>query len=91
MPYCGAATDTNAYIPSKVLLDQPYPDDLPGVTACFSCNNGFSLDEEYLACFIECVICGSTDPKTLRRTKVQAIMRRKPALATMVTSPDAAA
>jgi hypothetical protein len=82
--FCGAASETNDHIPSKVLLDQPYPNDLPGVAACLSCNNGFSLDEEYLACFIECVICGSTDPDALRRQKVQAIMRKKPALATMI-------
>lgn len=82
--FCGGAADTNDHIPSKVLLDQPYPDDLPGVEACFDCNNGFSLDEEYLACFVECVICGTTDPAVLRRPKVQAIMRRKPALAAMI-------
>lgn len=82
--FCGNASDTNDHIPSKVLLDTPYPEDLPGVGACFPCNNGFSLDEEYLASFIECVICGTTDPALLRRTKIQKILQRKPALAAQI-------
>jgi hypothetical protein len=40
--YCGNAPDTDDHVPSKVLLDKPYPDQLPVVNACRSCNQGFS-------------------------------------------------
>jgi hypothetical protein len=32
------------------------------------------LDEQYLACFIECVISGAADPACLKRPKVQRIL-----------------
>ena len=58
--YCGGAPDSRDHVPSKVLLDDPLPPDLPVVEACSTCNGNFSLDEEYLACFLECVFSGST-------------------------------
>ena len=75
--YCGAEPDSRDHVPSKVLLDDPVPADLPVVEACASCNGGFSLDEEYLACFLECVIAGSTDPASLSREKIKSILARK--------------
>jgi hypothetical protein len=44
------------------------------------CNNGFSKDEAYVACLIESVIAGSTDPEHIRRKGVASILRRTPAL-----------
>lgn len=79
--YCGSVFNTRDHIPSKVLLDSPYPNDLPVVGACKTCNNSFSLDEEYLACFLECVLSGSTDPEKIRREKIRKILIRKPDLA----------
>jgi len=78
--YCGGDPDTRDHVPSKVLLDEPFPDDLPAVPACSSCNVGFSDDEEYLACFLECVVCGTTDPQALHRRKVSRILTMKPLL-----------
>lgn len=84
--YCGCATETFDHAPSKVLLDEPYPDCLPGVGSCLQCNYSFSLDEEYFACFIECVISGTTEPANLSREKIKKILTRKPALATQIGS-----
>lgn len=74
--FCGADPDTRDHVPSKVLLDDPLPQDIPVVPACSSCNAGFSLDEEYFACLVECVICGSTDPSCLRREKARRSLER---------------
>jgi len=61
--YCGAVTDTSRdHTPSKALLDNPYPENLPIAEACSKCNGDFSLDEEYLSCLVECVIHGTTKP-----------------------------
>jgi len=68
----------------RVLLDDPLPDDLPLVFSCHSCNSGFSKDEEYVACLIDCVICGSADPAVIRRDKVRASLQHSPALATRI-------
>ena len=46
--YCGAESGTREHVPSKVFLDEPYPEDLPVLPACFNCNNGFSDDEAYV-------------------------------------------
>ena len=78
--YCGAEPNTRDHVPSKVLLDEPYPAQLPVVGACESCNASFSLDEQYLACFIECVICGTVDTAGLRRPNVTRILTGNPAL-----------
>ena len=78
--YCGRDTGTRDHVPSKVFLDKPYPENLPVVGTCQSCNQGYSLDEEYVACLIECARLGVTDPNSLEREKVRKILRRKPAL-----------
>ncbi len=68
--HCGgwiAELDTNRdHVPSKSLLREPYPANLPVVEICAACNEGFSLDEEYLVVFLNCVLAGSTDPHQQR-------------------------
>jgi hypothetical protein len=75
--YCGAVPDTRDHVPSIVLLDEPFPDDLPTVPACGRYNHSLSEDEKYLACFMECVVCGTTDPQALHRHKMGHILTTK--------------
>lgn len=84
--YCGARPDTKDHCPSKVLLDEPYPPNLPVVEACATCNQSFSLDEQYMACLLECVVCGSTDPKALHRKSIQRILSKAPRLVAEIQS-----
>lgn len=49
------------HIPTKALLDSPFPENLMQVGTCQECNAGFSKDEEYLAAFLATVISGSTE------------------------------
>lgn len=79
--FCGAKPDTRDHCPSRVFLDEPFPENLPVVDACLSCNGKFSKDEQYLACFIECVICGSAEPAKIRRSKIQRTLIETPKLA----------
>jgi len=80
--YCGEQPGlTRDHVPSRVLLDDPYPVDVRPVDACSKCNSeGLSLDEEYLACLLDCVTSGTTDPKLMKRQKVREILENKPAL-----------
>lgn len=79
--YCGGGSPlTRDHVPSKVLLDEPFPENLPQVPACQACNASFSLDEEYLACLVDCVIVGSTDPSAVHRSNVSRILLDRPSL-----------
>jgi hypothetical protein len=78
--YCGGGEDTREHVPSRAFLDPPYPENLPVVGACLQCNNGFSMDEEYVACLIEAVCAGTADPAALHRSKVARSLERSPAL-----------
>jgi len=76
----GAPATTRDHCPSRVLLDEPFPSNLPVVPACEPCNASFSRDEEYFACLVCCALAGSTDPEMMRREKVRQILLKKPAL-----------
>src|SRR5690242_14029536 len=57
--FCGDAPGTRDHVPPRVFLDKPYPDNVPVVGSCFECNNGASLDEEYVACLLEAAVCNT--------------------------------
>ena len=78
--YCGGIAETRDHVPSRILLDAPYPENLPVVGACHSCNQGFSKDEQYLVCLLESVLAGTTNPDKIRRQSVARAMKRAPAL-----------
>lgn len=84
--YCGAAADSRDHVPSKTLLDEPYPGNLPVAESCSQCNNRFSSDEEYLSCLIECVIHGTTQPTDRFREKIAATLKARPSIATRIES-----
>jgi hypothetical protein len=84
--FCGDPPATREHVVLRVLLDDPLPDDLPLVGSCQRCNNGFSKDEEYLACLVECVICGSAESDAVTRPKVRAGLLHSPALAARIAA-----
>ena len=63
--HCGEGIDgknhSRDHVPTRALLDRPYPENLPVVGVCGKCNNGFSKDEEYLVSLIGSVLSGSTE------------------------------
>jgi len=78
--YCGCASETREHIPPKIFLDKPHSEDLPVVPSCYSCNNKKSSDEEYLACLLECAVCGTTDIRGLKREKIKKSLAHSPRL-----------
>ena len=74
--YCGVYADTRDHVPSKVLLDEPYPPELPVVWACRACNISFSADEAYLACIVD-LACNNGVPK---RENIKKILAKTPLL-----------
>ncbi len=79
--HCGARDETVDHVPPKVFLEEPYPENLMASPACRQCNNGLSVDEEYLACLLECVVVGEADPTQLR-PKIAHVLGRSPGLLT---------
>jgi len=77
--HCAGDTETQDHCPSCTLLDKPYPDNLPLLPSCTSCNGGFSLDEEYFACLVECARMGSIE--AVQRPKIRRTLEHSPALA----------
>lgn len=74
--YCGEnAPVTRDHVPSRILLDDPFPDNLPLVGCCQKCNSGFSKDEEYFASVIECIIHSTSNPELLSREKIKKVLR----------------
>lgn len=75
--YCGNVADTRDHVPARVLLDEPLPENLHVVPACLKCNNAAAADEEYLACLLECVICGTAEPAKLTREKIRRVLSER--------------
>jgi len=82
--HCGRTLGERAtnrdHVPSRSLLLEPYPENLPLVQVCASCNVGFSLDEEYFVAFLGAVVTGSTDPAKQSHPVVSRVLERSPKL-----------
>jgi len=75
--FCGGPEETRDHAPSRVFLDEPCPENLPVLACCRACNHSISLDEEYLACLIECARTGSVEQARAARPKVARILEHK--------------
>ena len=84
--YCGGATGTRDHVPSRVLLNEPFPENLPVVPACRACNQSFSQHEEYLACLVAVVLAGGCDAVADVSAKAARILDSKPALRAKIAS-----
>lgn len=76
---CHGVPETRDHVPPKVFLDEPYPENLPVIGCCRSCNEDPSLDEEYTACLLEVAACRQDG--SIERPKISRILAERPALA----------
>lgn len=85
-PYCGSTTEprNREHVPSRFLLDKPYPENLPIIFPCQECNSDYSKDEEYVVCLIECARSGSTDVDDIEREKVREALKHSPKMAAQI-------
>ncbi len=88
--HCGnglAGLVTNRdHVPSRCLLDKPYPAALPVTEVCRDCHNGFSHDEEYLVAFLGAVLAASIDPALQTIPRSASILRRNDKLSERIDS-----
>ena len=82
--HCGTGLNstetTREHVPSKCLLQKPYPAEMITIEACRKCNEAFSLDEEYLKGLLWTVLAGSTDPEKQKTPEVACMLKRNVAL-----------
>jgi hypothetical protein len=79
------ATTTNKdHVPSRSLLDQPFPPNLPLVLVCVDCNSSFSESEQYLVAFLGSVIRGTADPDLHDDSAARRILRWSSSLRTSI-------
>ena len=76
----GSCSFTRDHVPSKSLLDRPFPEELPVLDICGPCNNKFSADEEYLKILLACVFEGTCEPAELQDEKVGRALARNATL-----------
>lgn len=85
---CGnglATSKTNRdHVPTKSLLQKPYPSNLPVITICTSCNLSFSSDEQYFVTFLSCVLSGSTIPEKQVIKSAEGALKRSPRLRKLI-------
>jgi hypothetical protein len=84
--WIGSVTANVDHVPSRCLLQKPYPPHLPKVQVCAACNEGFSLDEEYLIAFLGAVLAGSADPARQANPIAARILQRSSKLRARIES-----
>ena len=72
------------HVPTRGLLNPPYPENLPVVQVCQQCNSGFSSDEEYLIAFLSSVLSGSTRPDPVQFPAASGILAHSPRLGNQI-------
>ena len=86
--HCGEILGNNDYnrehIPTKSLINPPYPENLPTVHVHNECNLNFSLDEEYFGAFLASVICGTTEPDSERFPAAATALQHSAGLRTRI-------
>jgi hypothetical protein len=71
--YCGKKADTREHVPSKIFVDEPYPEGAFSIVpACFDCNN-YSNDEIYVASLVNKIFCALSGENQLRYKIVQVL------------------
>lgn len=77
--HCNKALKPDAtnkdHVPSKSLLDRPFPANLPLVLVCEKCNTSFSANEQYLVAFLGAVMRGTVNPELHEDTAARRILR----------------
>jgi hypothetical protein len=97
--YCGcqiAEVSASAdHVPSRILLVDPLPENLPTIPACDECNNGVSRDEEYFSAFLSATLSGTSKPDEQINEKAAKILTRQEGLRASIeasriqhTNPD---
>ena len=86
--YCHSGQLTKEHAPSKILLDEPFPPNLPVVASCLNCNNKYSYDEEYVACLIEVMRTNATNIDMIKRNKIKTAMNKNSKLSKLFFVED---
>lgn len=83
--YCSQRATTRDHVVARCLLEKPYPDNLPTVPSCATCNAGFKKDEEYfLAVLAQSGFVPTLTSKVDEEGAVDRMLQQSPGLDALI-------
>lgn len=76
--YCSNIADSREHLPPRVFIDTPNKNEWNIVPACKTCNNGYSEDEQLVACAIEYILAMVYYDGEIQRDKVKNTFKKRP-------------
>ena len=80
----GQGKTNKEHVPTKALLDKPYPEGLKPIDVHATCNENYSRDEEYLSALLPSVLSGSTRPDPKQYPGAAKALQHSPGLRTRI-------
>ena len=77
---------TRDHVPSRALLDKPYPPHLPVMEVCQECNQGFSKDEQYFVALLGCIMSGTVEIDEQPDPRIARMLADNPGLRERISS-----
>lgn len=76
--YCSNLADSREHLPPRIFVDTPNLNEWNIVPACKSCNNGYSQEEQMVACMIEYIIALIYYKGEIQREKIKHTFEKRP-------------
>lgn len=76
--YCYNIADSREHLPPRILIDKPNQNEWCIVPACSKCNNGYSTDEQFVACTIEYILAEIYYEGNIQRNKIKETFEKRP-------------
>lgn len=76
--YCSDIADSREHLPPRIFVDNPNLNEWCIVPACNKCNNGYSTDEQFVACAIEYILAEINYGGSIQRNKIKKTFEKRP-------------
>ena len=76
--YCSNIADSREHLPPRIFVDTPNINEWNIVPACRNCNNGYSEEEQLVACIVEYIIALIYYKGEIQREKIKHTFEKRP-------------
>ena len=84
--YCSNIADSREHLPPRVFIDIHNKNEWNIVPACKICNNGYSEDEQFVACAIEYILAMVYFNGEIQRDKIKRTFEKRPRMLEKIKS-----
>lgn len=84
--YCSNIADSREHLPPRVFIDVPKKNEWNIVPACETCNNGYSEDEQFVACATEYILAMVYYNGVIQRDKIKKTFKKRPKILEKIKS-----